>query len=138
MDRIQQKKRELESLVGGPYHGAIHNSQTYLVMTHDSGDGVIKLQNDRLKLAWPGVGRERIFDKVNNTLLNSTKPLNGTYVIDPLWTKLLNKDLVTVHPLGGCAMADDAANGAVNHKGQVYAGAAGTAVYDSLYVATAR
>ena len=31
-------------------------------------------------------------------------------------------------------MADDAANGAVNHKGQVYAGAAGTAVYDDLYV----
>jgi len=134
VDRIQQKKRELESLVGGPHHGAIHNSQTYLVMTHDSGDGKIELQNDRVKLAWPGVGSEPIFEKVDRTLLNATKPLNGTYVRDPLWTKILKKDLVSVHPLGGCVMGDDAAGGVVNHKGQVYAGAAGTETYDSLYV----
>jgi len=31
-------------------------------------------------------------------------------------------------------MADDASNGVVNHKGQVYAGASGTETYDSLYV----
>jgi cholesterol oxidase len=134
LDLIEQCKREAESLVGGSYHGAVHNTQTYLVMTHDSGDGVMELQNDRLKMAWPGVGREEIFRKVNSTLLKSTKPLDGTYVIDPIWTKLLNKDLVTVHPLGGCPMGDDAANGVVNHKGQVYAATAGVAVYDDLYV----
>jgi cholesterol oxidase len=133
-DLIEQNKREGESLVGGAYHGAVHNTQTYLVMTHDSGDGVMELHNDRLRMAWPGVGREPIFDKVNATLLGSTKPLDGTYVVDPLWTRLLSKDLVTVHPLGGCVMADDAASGVVNHKGQVYAGADGTAVYEDLYV----
>lgn len=133
-DLIEQSKRECESLVGGAYRGALHNTQTYLVMTHDSGNGVMELQNDRLKLAWPGVGREEIFQKVNTTLLNSTRPLHGSYVIDPLWTRLFKKDLVTVHPLGGCVMADDAANGVVNHKGQVYAGASGTGVYDGLYV----
>ena len=133
-DLIEQKKRELESLVGGAYRGAVHNTQTYLVMTHDSGDGQMHLENDRLTLEWPGMGSEPIFNKVDKTLLNSTKPLNGTYVIDPLWTKLFKEDLVTVHPLGGCVMADDAAGGVVNHKGQVYAGAAGTETYDSLYV----
>lgn len=40
----------------------------------------------------------------------------------------------TVHPLGGCCMADDAARGATNHKGQVFSGDAGDAVYPSLYV----
>jgi cholesterol oxidase len=134
LDLIEQTKRECESLVGGSYHGAVHNTQTYLVMTHDSGDGVMELQNDRLKMAWPGVGCEKIFDRVNDTLLKATRPLNGDYIVDPLWTKLLHKDLVTVHPLGGCVMADDAANGVVNHKGQVYSDAAGAAVYDSLYV----
>jgi cholesterol oxidase len=134
MDRLQQKKRELESLVGGAYHGATHNTQTYLVMTHDSGDGKMQLHNDRLKLAWPGVGSEPIFQKVDQTLLTATKPLNGTYVRDPLWTKLLKKNLVSVHPLGGCVMGDDAKGGAVNHKGQAYAGASGTEAYDSLYV----
>jgi cholesterol oxidase len=134
LDLIEQSKRECQSLVEGAFHGAVHNTQTYLVMSHDSGDGVMGLQNDRLKLTWPGAGREKIFDKVNDTLLHSTKPLDGTYVVDPIWTKLLSKDLVTVHPLGGCVMADDAANGVVNHKGQVYEGAAGAAVYDDLYV----
>jgi cholesterol oxidase len=134
MDLIEQKKRELESLVEGAYKGAVHNTQTYLVMTHDSGDGQMHLANDHLKLEWPGVGSEPIFGKVNDTLMNSTKPLNGTYVIDPLWTKLFKEDLVTVHPLGGCVMADDASGGVVNHKGQVYSGAAGTQIYDSLYV----
>ena len=85
----------------------------------------MRLENDRLKLDWPGVGAEPIFDKVNETLLNATKPLDGTYVSDPLWTKLFKKDLVTVHPLGGCVMGDDASGGVVNHKGQVYAGAIG-------------
>ncbi|HUI57703.1 MAG TPA: alpha/beta fold hydrolase [Bryobacteraceae bacterium] len=133
-DLIGQKKRELESLIGGPYQGAIHNTQTYLVMTHDSGDGKMRLEKDRLQLDWPGVGTQPIFDKVNQTLLNATKPLNGTYVIDPLWTKLFKKDLVTVHPLGGCVMGDDASGGVVNHKGQAFAGTNGNQVYESLYV----
>jgi len=132
--RIERKKREVESLVGGAYHGAVHNTQTYLVMTHDSGDGRMHLVNDRLRLEWPRVGREPIFEKVNDTLLSATKPLGGTYVIDPLWTKLFKRDLITVHPLGGCVMADDASNGVVNHKGQVYSGASGTGAYDGLYV----
>jgi cholesterol oxidase len=132
--RIQEKKRELESLVGGAYHGAVHNTQTYLVMTHDAGNGQMLLENDRLKLQWPGVGDEPIFDKVNDTLRHASKPLDGTYVKDPLWTKLFKKDLVTVHPLGGCVMGDDAAGGVVNHKGQAFAGTAGSATYDSLYV----
>lgn len=131
---IEQKKRELESLLSGPYHGAVRNTQTYLVMTHDSGEGKMHLGNDRLHLEWPGVVNEPIFDKVDETLRNATKPLRGAYVIDPQWSRQSKKDLVTVHPLGGCAMGDDASRGVVNHKGQVYAGASGTETYESLYV----
>lgn len=132
--RIAEKRRELESFVRGAYHGAVQNTQTYLVMTHDSGDGRMRLEKDRLQVDWPGVGEEKIFDKVNDTLYKATKPLDGTYVINPIWSKLFHKELVTVHPLGGCVMAEDAGRGVVNHKGQVFAGAAGTEVYESLYV----
>ena len=133
-DLIAQKTRELESLVEGTYHGATKNTQTYLVMTHDSGDGRMSLKNDRLQLDWPGVGSEPIFDKVDETLLNATKALEGSYVIDPLWSKIFKKDLVTVHPLGGCVMGDDAGGGVVNHKGQVFSGTAGNQVHEGLYV----
>lgn len=42
--------------------------------------------------------------------------------------------LVTVHPLGGCRMADDAAHGVVNHLGQVFRGPSGEAVFANLVV----
>ncbi|MGI8917350.1 MAG: GMC oxidoreductase, partial [Pyrinomonadaceae bacterium] len=43
-------------------------------------------------------------------------------------------DLITVHPLGGCVMANHAGDGVVNHKGQVFSGTVGTDVYKNLYV----
>ena len=48
--------------------------------------------------------------------------------------RLLRHRLVTVHPLGGAAIADDAEHGVTNHKGQVFAAVRGTAVHDGLYV----
>ncbi len=42
--------------------------------------------------------------------------------------------LLTVHPLGGCVMADSAAKGVVNHLGQVFKGNGGEDSYRDLYV----
>ncbi|MGH9453190.1 MAG: alpha/beta fold hydrolase [Terriglobia bacterium] len=130
----EAKARETESLLLGAYHGAVENTQTYLVMTHDSGDGEMVLEGDNLAVRWPGVGREPIFQKVNETLRKATVPLEGVYVENPIWSKLTNRNLITVHPLGGCVMAEDAEHGVVNHKNQVFSGRSGTAVYENLYV----
>ena len=133
-DFMEDRRRELESMLRGPYHGAVANTQTYLVMTHDDGAGKMSLVDERLRIDWPEVGRQPIFREVSDRLRDATRPLGGSYVRNPLWSQLTNHRLVTVHPLGGCVMAEDAAQGVVNHKGQVFSSAAGTAVYDNLYV----
>jgi cholesterol oxidase len=71
---------------------------------------------------------------VNARLKAATEALGGTFIHNPLWSKLLHRDLTTVHPLGGCVMADSAEGGVVNHEGQVFSGTAGNSVYDGLYV----
>jgi len=133
---IEEKAREVLSDFEGPYRGAVNRSQTYLVMTHDNGRGRMALDDkDNLELSWPGVGDQPIFAQVNARLKQATEALGGVFVHNPLWSKLLHRNLTTVHPLGGCVMAEDASGGVVNHKGQVFSGTAGTGVYDSLYVA---
>ena len=133
---IEEKERELLSGFEGPYRGAVNRSQTYLVMTHDNARGRMALDaKDNLELSWPGVGDQPIFVQVNARLKEATEALGGVFIHNPLWSKLLHRNLTTVHPLGGCVMADDAAGGVVNHKGQVFSGTIGTGVYDSLYVA---
>ncbi len=131
---IREGVRRLASWVEGPYHGAMRNSQTYLVMTHDDGAGRMVLENNRLRIHWPGVGGQAIFKKVNARLEQAAEALDGTFVENPLWSKLLDNSLITVHPLGGCVMAEDAADGVVNHKGQVFSAAQGADVYKDLYV----
>jgi cholesterol oxidase len=131
---IRETGRELESMVGGAYVGAVNHTQTYLVMTHDDGNGRMYLDNDRLRIDWPSVGSQPIFQKVANKLFEAGKPLGGSYVPNPLWTPMLRHSLITVHPLGGCVIGSDAAQGVVNHKGQVFNGNAGNAVHDGLYV----
>ncbi len=134
-DEVAEKLRQGESLLQGPHHGAVHNTQTFLVMTHDEGEGELRLEDDRLRVHWPGVGDEEIFKKVDERLDEASTALGATYVRDPLWTKLLGNSLITVHPLGGCPMGADATRGAVDHKGRVFSGSGGTEVHDGLYVA---
>lgn len=134
IDYLQEKKRELVSLLRGPYSGAMRNTQTYLIMTHDDGAGKMEIEDDRLRIKWPGVGKQPIFKQASDRLEQATKALGGTYVRNPLWSPLLKHSLITVHPLGGCIMAEEAERGVVNHKGQVFSATSGTQTYKGLYV----
>ncbi|CAN5753737.1 hypothetical protein BH18ACI4_BH18ACI4_12190 [soil metagenome] len=133
-DRFQELKREIESLTLGAYRGAVRNTQIMLAMSHDDAKGRLFLEDDRLRISWPDVGGQPNFARVNETIKRATTALGGTYLKNPLSNQLLGQNLVTVHPLGGCIMAASAETGVVNHKGQVFAGAEDTDVYDSLYV----
>ncbi len=133
-DFLKEKWREVKSFFGGPYRGALDNTQVYLVMTHDDGNGTMNLEDEHLSIRWNDVGKQKIFKKVRNKLKAATKALGGTFIQNPAWTKLLNYDLVTVHPLGGCVMGEDSSTGVVNHKGQVFSAEGEKTLHPGLYV----
>ena len=137
-DRFKAQLRTLQSNLFGAYTGAVHNTQTYLVMGHDNDRGRMGLERDVLQVAWPGVG------KVTNLLddyrgpASGHRPLAGTYLKEPLWNHCTREQLITVHPLGGCVMADDASVGVVNDRGQVFRGSSGSEVHPASTSWTAR
>lgn len=133
-DFFRERAREVETFFHGGHRGALDSTMTFLVMTHDDGEGRFVLEDDRLRVKWPGVGSQQIFERVRQKLTDASAALGGTFVRNPIWTKLLHHELVTVHPLGGCVMADDASQGTVDADCRVFSGASGTDVYEGLYV----
>lgn len=127
--------RVLESFLRGPYHGALNHTQSYLVMAHDDESGQIRVDGKgQPRIVWKNAGKQPIFQAVEEVLKAATVPLGGKYMRNPISTDMLGDRTVTVHPLGGCGMADDAAHGVIDHMGRVFSGNAGNAVHEGLYV----
>lgn len=114
--------------------GAMNHSLGFLIMAHDSSDGRIVLDDDgHPQIDWPGAPSERIYPQINEILSRAVEAIGGRYLPNPRWgSALLGNNLVTAHPLGGCATADDVRYGVVDHAGRVFA--AGGGVYDGLHV----
>jgi cholesterol oxidase len=113
--------------------GALNRTLVFLLMGHDGADGVIELdRRGRPKIRWPQLRHRNVFTAENELARSIASQLGGTYVKDPLDTKLFMNNLLTVHPLGGCPMGDGAA-GFVDHAGRVL-GDDG-AIVPGLYVA---
>src|SRR5690606_30817490 len=113
--------------------GAADDTLTYLVMSDDAGDGRLVLEGDAPRVDWTGVGDLPVFDHHDAVLDQATDALGATLVGNPLSTPLFHDSLVTVHPLGGCAMGDDGTQGVVDHRGRVFAGE-GSEVHEGLLV----
>ena len=97
----------------------------------------MRLEADRLVIDWPGAAQDPVFQRIEETFMRATAATGGTYMKNPLSLRLMGGNLLTVHPLGGCAMGNDRTTGVVNHKGQVFDGAptaAPGAVHEGLYV----
>lgn len=132
---LEKIRKRWSSILQGVYKGATQYTQTYLMMGHDNSGGKISLKNNALKIDWKGIGKEINFEKANQTMRENSHFLGGTFVPSPTWTSLFEHSLVTVHPMGGCIMAEDATKGTINHKGQVFTSTTGTQVYENLYIA---
>ncbi len=100
----------------------------------DAANGVLTLQRDvisgnhSLSLDWDVETSKPTVEAVIAMHQRLAAATGGTAVVPPTWS-LLNY-LITPHPLGGCGMGTSAANGVVNHAGEVFG-------YKNLYVADA-
>jgi len=137
IDFLAERARRRQSLLFGAYQGAVNRTQTYLVMSHDDGKGRITLEEGRLKVDWPKVAGQPVFEKIDRALHRATQATGGNYTRNPLTDTMFGHNLITVHPLGGCVMGRDRDSGVVNHKCQVFDGrpdAPADAVLPGLYV----
>jgi cholesterol oxidase len=127
----------LQSLVAGVYKGPFAGLQTFFAVSHDSADGQLVLEDDRISLRWPTANNEAAYRRLDAALEALVKRAGGRYVKNPLAGTLMGHQPATAHPLGGCSMGRDRDDGVVNHKGQVFDAniRAGVAdVHEGLYV----
>lgn len=132
-DELMEKARTADSLLRGPYTGASLHTQTWLGMAQDDAGGALWLDDDALRIHWPGVGDQPAYARLAEAMHAATAALGGTYIPNPIWSALQRKPLMTTHPLGGCPMGEDAESGAVDHRGRVFVGD-GDATHKDLFV----
>lgn len=133
--RLRDGIEGVRDALTAPDSGTLGRTQTYLVMSSDDDHGRLRLDGDNVTVHWPHVGERPVFRHDNDELRAAAEAVNGVYVRNPMWTTPMGRSLITVHPLGGCVMADDASDGVVDHRGEVFSGVTGAATHPGLYVA---
>jgi cholesterol oxidase len=136
-DELDEAGRALSGLLNGAYRGAVHNTQTFLAIGHDHAAGRMRLDGDRLAIEWPGAGKQAVYGAIEERFKRAVAATGGTYLPNPVSTRLMGSNLMTVHPLGGCAMGRDRETGVVNHRGELFDAAqdaSADAIHRGLYV----
>lgn len=123
---------------------AIHHHPIHLVMGRDGTTGRLELQNDGIVAHWPHpdapVPETNFFAEVGRCLedagrkLVGRKPFPSSQEAPIAELDALDQHSITVHPLGGCAMAERAEDGVVNPGGEVFCGKSGSDTHRGLYV----
>lgn len=138
-------RRVRQTLLGGKWSGSVvdyfyqllrgdisYRSSVLLFMGRDSGDGELSLRNGSLDLNWPQKRSRPLYDAIVASGKRFAQFIGArAYIPQPTWAWPIRNN-VTVHPLGGCALSENAAQGVVATQ----AGARGQAFgYHGLYVA---
>ena len=134
----QAKARQAAGLKGGPWtaDGALVNTLVWGGMSFDDQAGSLVLEQDALRVKWAtakgGPAPPPRVDAIAKACCGTPATVKSVFCPDPLLEGLGERG--TIHPLGGCCLADDAAHGGANHKGQLFSGPTGNAVHKNLYV----
>ena len=121
-------------MIFSSWRKAAARTLTYLVMSEDAADGRLVLERDRAIVEWPSVVSDERIHESNEMLNRVTDSIGAEYAPGPLSSELAGREVVSVHPLGGCVMADDAATGVVNDVGEVFSATSGSATHRGLHV----
>ena len=120
--------------------GAIDKSLVLAMIGRDDAEGEIKFGRDPicddadglLTVSWPELKNDPRFAKHHERLRDKlcNWGLGGRIVSNLMWRPFSNKlenifgpqrgPLLTVHPLGGCAMGEDASQGVTDYCGRVF------------------
>lgn len=118
----------------------VRNMSLYAIMGDDGADGTLRLRggadtdfsDGHVEVVWPGIGRHKLFDAQLEHLSGLAKAakFGGRTVPNPMWRFLPDSmsflvgnqrgPLVTVHPLGGCAIGAAVGQGVVDEFGRVF------------------
>jgi cholesterol oxidase len=136
-DAVAETLRIARDLVRYDPKGALNHSMVYLGLGHDGADGTLVLDHrGRVRLLWRNALDHPLVSTLEAEMKAHTAVLGGTYLTNPRWDEHFGRNLITVHPLGGCGMGADADHGVVDHRGRVFDPSRGsTAVHDGLFVA---
>ena len=126
-------KSELENALRGA--GASINqagadgshSAVFLAMGRDHANGRITLAplTNALWVEWDVASNLPLYDAETGISVDIANALGGKAAFNPFWQRL--RQPASVHNLGGCVMADDAAHGVTDANGEVFG-------YRGLYV----
>ncbi|MGA7456198.1 MAG: GMC family oxidoreductase [Methyloceanibacter sp.] len=123
-----------QSLIKGVYQGPLSHLHTFFVVSHDDANGRISLDNGGAQVHWPGGGDEPVYARVDAALTKAATAVGARYIKSPLAATNMGTKPATAHPLGGCGMGQNAGEGVVNHKCQVFDGLAQESTHSGLYV----
>ncbi|KAF7189115.1 Cholesterol oxidase [Pseudocercospora fuligena] len=116
----------MRSRLSGPYAigGSINRTQTYLVVSHDSNEGIMTLSGNKAYLQFLGVGNTKHVGYLEEVLKKATNAIGGTLINSPFYAAFNQREQITVHPIGGAKMSSDGTgrSGATDHLGQVFKG----------------
>jgi len=103
--------------LAAPAKARLNRTMLLFVIGHDGADGIIELDR-RPTVRAPGrAARAPAVHLDHEQIKAIATQLGGMFVSDPLDTRLLLNNLITVHPLGGCPMGDDPRNAVVDDSG---------------------
>lgn len=133
-----------------PQH--VQHSALYLSMGRDADLGQIcyvpkeEGANDCIRVHWKNAGKHGVYSETEQYLQAGVEKLGGVFMPSPSWRAYPEQlaaalsgekptpHLISVHPLGGCVMADSVKHGVVNHLGAVFDGVTNQSVHKNLYV----